>query len=172
VFFFSVILFAAISAPIRGFHELLIFDASSKLARIIGFINDNTPNHKACFLSVADYIPYRFIDRLKVKSVSRFPGQILLPGLIKRLAAARTTKEKNKIIKYKQEIINMTVKDLQLDKPDLLVIYDPEKPILFNQRFDYIKFFSQDKRFVRIINSYRYVNQIGDLIFYRRKEMV
>ncbi len=167
-FLIAILFIFVVIVPGLLFYRILMLDASPNLARAIAFIRNNTPNHKAYFFATTLYLPYRIIDHLNVKSVSRFPSQFLLPGLIDRLASARTPKEKSKILKYKQEIINMVVEDLQLYRPDLIVICDPK--IKLGSWFDYIKFFSQDKRFRRIINSYRYVNQIDKLTFYRRKK--
>ncbi len=161
-FLTAVLFIFAVVVPGSIFYRILKRDASPGLTRTIAFIKNNTPNRKICFFSPTVDFPYRYIDMINVKSISRFPSQFLLPGLIDRLASARTTKEKNKILKYKQEIINMVVEDFQLYKPDLIII--------FKCRLDYIDFFSQNKKFEKLINSYRYVNQIDNLVFYRRRK--
>jgi len=162
VSFLTAILFIfAVVIPGSIFYRILKRDASPGLMRAMVFIKNNTPNRKVYFFSPTMDFPYRYIDLLNVKSVSHFPSQFLLPGLIIRLTLARTVAEKNEIKKHRREITNIVIKDLQLYKPDLIVI--------FKCPLDYIDFFSQNIKFKKLIDSYRYVNQIDNLVFYRRK---
>jgi hypothetical protein len=163
-----IILIFAVITPGISFYVALKHDRDIKVTQTINFIRHNASNGKIYVFATTINIPYRFIDQLKVKSVSRFPSQLLLPGLIKQLAAVRTTQQKNLFNRYKHEIIGMVTDDLRLYKPDLIIVDNLLNKFLFpQQKFNYFDFFSQDKEFKRIIASYHYVHRIGHLFFYR-----
>jgi len=170
-FLTAIILIFAVIVPGMIFSASVQHDHAVKISEAINFINNNAANNKIYAFSTTINIPYKFVDQLKVKSVSRFPSQLLLPGLIKQLAAARTVKQKNQFNRYKREIIGMVVDDLRLYQPDLIIVDSFTEKFLFpQQKFDYFKFFSQNKEFKRIITSYHYVHRIGNLLFYKRRK--
>ncbi|MGD9108842.1 MAG: hypothetical protein PVI75_06740 [Gammaproteobacteria bacterium] len=158
--------------PFEVFYTIFSSNTSPKVERVIGFIQHNTPNHKVYFFTTSLDLTHRIIDKAGAQSVSRFPSQLLLPGMLKQLDLAKTTEQKNTINRYKQQIINAVVEDLSLYKPDLIIITDAKHDSsLSSYNFTYIKFFSQDLRFRKIFTSYSKVYKMGSLTFYRRGKL-
>ncbi|MGD9152379.1 MAG: hypothetical protein PVG30_01805 [Gammaproteobacteria bacterium] len=157
--------------PFEVFYTIFSSNTSPKVERVIGFIQHNTPNHKVYFFTTSLDLTYRIIDKAGLQSVSRFPSQLLLPGMLKRLSLAKTTEQKNTINRYKQQIIDAVIEDLSLSKPDLIIIADAKyNSLLSPYNFSYIKFFSQDPRFRKIFKLYSKVYKMGSLTFYRRRK--
>ena len=168
-FLVVVILVFAVIVPGRMFYIVLKRDRSVIITKTINFIRHNASNGKIFVFSMTIDNPYKYVDQAHAQSVSRFPSQLLIPGLIQQLIAARTIQQKNLYNQYKHEIINMVTDDLRLYQPDLIVVDDPAAKSFFVQHdFGYFEFFSQNKEFKHIISSYHYVHRIGNLLFYKR----
>lgn len=165
-----IILVFAVGVPGKIFYFVLKRDRSIVITKAINFIRHNAPNDKIFAFATTIDVPYKFIDQTHAQSVSRFPSQLLLPGLIKQLAAARTVQQKNRFNRYKHEIIGMITDDLRRYQPDLVIVDTfGEQNVFHGCAFNYFEFFSQNEEFKRIISSYYYVYSIGNLLFYTRR---
>lgn len=168
VFLFIMVLLYGVIVPGGIFRLVLKRDRSIVITKAINFIRHNTPNNKIFSFATTIDVPYKFIDQTHAQSVSRFPSQLLLPGLVQQLATARTTQQKNLFNRYKHEIIGMITNDLRQYQPDLIIVDTfGEKNVFPYCGFNYFEFFSQNKEFNRIISSYHYVGRIGNLLFYK-----
>lgn len=172
IFFLVLVLVVfGVFVPITVFCTIFFSDTSPKVEQVIGFIKHNTPNHKVYFFTTGLDLTHRIIDKAGAQSVSRFPSQLLLPGLFKQLNSAKTAEQKIKINHYKQQIIDAVIEDLSLYKPDLIIITDAKyDSSLASYNFAYIKFFSQDPRFRKIFKLYSKVYKMGSLTFYHRRK--
>lgn len=172
IFFLVLLLIVfGVIVPFTVFCTIFFSDTSPEVKRLIGFIHHNAPNCKVYFFATGFDLSYRIIDQTGVQSVSRFPSQLLLPGLLKKLNSAKTEEQKIKINRYQQQITDTVIEDFNLYHPDLVVVTDAKHDSSFSSYdFAYIKFFSQDPRFKKIFQSYSEVYKMGSLIFYRRRE--
>ena len=110
------------------------------------------------------------VDYAHAISASRSPSQLFLPGLIWLSNKPNLTDtQKNRLMKYKKEIINIVVEDLQKNKPKFILINQTKHSLPPNRKFSYIKFFSQDKRFRKIFKNYTII-MLGDLVVYKRNK--
>lgn len=172
IFFLVLILVTfGLIIPFEAFYTIFFSDTLRKVDQLIKFVKHNTPNHKVYFFTTSLDLTYRIFDKAGVQSASRFPSQLLLPGILKRLNSAKTAEQKNKINRYKQQIIDAVVEDMSLYKPDLIIITDAKHDVLLSSyNFAYIKFFSQSPGFRKIFKSYSKVYKMGSLTFYRRRK--
>ena len=111
------------------------------------------------------------IDYAHAISASRFSSQSFLPGLIWLSNMSNLTDtQKNRVIKDKREIIDVTIEDLQKNRPKLILENLAKHNLYHNKkRFNFIGFFSQDKHFRKLFKHYKYVAMLDDFAIYTRK---
>jgi hypothetical protein len=144
------------------------YERDYKFTDFVNFINNHAYNKKLYSFSSAFDVPYRMIDKLTVTSVSRFPSQLLIPGLVRKLKYSNNRIALEKYNNYKKEVFNMVIDDLRSGQPSLIIVDVAEYQALFFGPFNYLKFFSQDKRFRKIFSKYKFIKKIGSFEFYRR----
>jgi len=94
----------------------------------------------------------------KRKSASRFPYFWLLPGVLEL-----------RFNKAKVFLVNAVINDFQKHKPNLVFVdIAKRKRHLGNIKFDYIRYFSRDKRFKEIWESYNYKGTIQHYAIYSK----
>jgi hypothetical protein len=111
------------------------------------------------------------VDYAHAISASRFSSQSFLPGLIWLSHMSNLTDtQKSRVIKDKQEIIDVTIEDLQKNRPKLILENLAKHNLcLSKKRFSFIGFFSQDKRFRKLFKHYKYITVLDDFAIYARK---
>jgi hypothetical protein len=111
------------------------------------------------------------VDYAKVPSASRLPSLLFMPGLDRLINLPQKSKvASERFMKEKQEVIDIVVDDLSKNPPSLMFVDEGKKnPSSDEKRFDYLQFFSQDKRFKEIFVHYTYVKTLGDFAIYARK---
>lgn len=98
------------------------------------------------------------------KSASRFPYFWLLPGVLNQNKPQQVVKT------AKIFLVNAVIKDFQKYKPNLVFVnIAKRKKLLVNIKFDYIRYFSQDKRFKKIWKHYIYKETIQNYAVYIKR---
>lgn len=71
------------------------------------------------------------------------------------------------IAKDKEYVFNEMVKDLNHYKSDIVIINTENIGLLFDKRFNFIKYFSQDERFRHIWKNYRFIANVSHYQIYQ-----
>lgn len=102
---------------------------------------------------------------------SRFPSFWMLPGIIKRSKEKLNKKDQRKLKKARRLLFNSVVQDFKKYQPNYVFVSIAKYKGDFGDiQFNYIPYFSKDKRFEKIWKKYHRVNQIGYFsIYYREK---
>jgi hypothetical protein len=135
--------------------------------KLVQHVKQNYKNKSIYVISASMSNTTLLEDYAGAKSVSRFPFQMLLPGLIKKLDETKNSAKLNKLKSELHEIIGLIVEDIQKNKPKLLIIRtNIPKDFFGRENFDYVKFLSQDPRFKKTISNYTYYKTINNFQLY------
>ena len=119
-------------------------------------------------------LPYPLVTYTGARSVSRFAGLWLIPGLVRKQAEidghsgnGAPTALQRSIGQYLRDAV---VADLRRDPPTLIIVDVRQRKTYFGDLdFDYIEYFSVDPRFVEIWSDYELLTTFpGHQVFKRR----
>ncbi len=125
---------------------------------------------KSSMFIFTSYVEYAFpmINYTNVEWASRFPSLWLLPGIINQQSLAKENiRLRDNVQHIKQYLFDSVVEDLQKYQPALVIIDDT--PVLDGNKFDYVKFFSQDTRFLILWSKYQQVAKTNYFRFFALK---
>jgi hypothetical protein len=136
------------------------------------FVKNNAYQQPIYVFALQIPIIYGLVDYAKVTSASRFPSQLFMPGLIWLSNQTNLSEtQKIRLKKQKKEIIDIVVFDLQKNQPKIILVNQNKQNLYPNkEHFDYIKFFSQDSRFRKFFQRYRYFGLIDHFAIYILKK--
>jgi hypothetical protein len=101
---------------------------------------------------------------------SRFPSMLFMSGIVVNSARLnKNTSAWRKFRQKEQEVNNLVLADLYKYKPKF-ILEDRLKINVFplKTRFNYLKYFSRDPRFVKFWRQYKYVTTLSDFAIYER----
>lgn len=108
-----------------------------------------------------------------LRSVSRYPTQWLLPGIVHKEAIAdgrMAPSERRELQVIKQFVLNTVIEDFRNGAPDLVLVdMRSKKPYFGGIPFDYLAYFMRDARFAAIWSNYRPAGSFFGFEFYRRQ---
>ncbi|MEJ2120512.1 MAG: hypothetical protein P8Z76_07325 [Alphaproteobacteria bacterium] len=106
-------------------------------------------------------------------TVSRYPAHWLLPGTTQKEALPgyrMSASEQRTVQSIEQFVVNSVVEDFRRGKPDLVLVdVRRRKPHFGSSSFDYLKYFSADRRFAAIWSGYNRVATVKGFDFYSRR---
>jgi hypothetical protein len=109
----------------------------------------------------------------RLRTVSRYPTQWLLPGLMRREAnagASISAADRRRIEKIKRFVLESVIEDFRRGKPDLVMVdVRANKPYFDGISFDYLAYFKKDPRFAAIWSHYRLASTMKGFEYYRRR---
>jgi hypothetical protein len=99
-----------------------------------------------------------------INNCSRFTGFWMMPDINKQLQQKNLTAVQRQRLQLAVNYMrNSVIEDFQRCQPDLVIVdAEKNKPYFFGLSFDYIKFFSADKRFQSIWKNYCYQKIINN----------
>jgi hypothetical protein len=141
--------------------------------RLFQFVKNNAYQQPIYVFAMQIPIISGLVDYAKVTSTSRFPSQLFMPGLIWLSHQTNLNKiQKIRLKKQKKEIIDIVIFDLQKNQPKVILVDKNKKNLYPNkEHFNYIKFFSQDLRFRKFFQRYRYFGIIDHFAVYLRNSI-
>lgn len=111
--------------------------------------------------------PLPILVRAKAQWASRFPCQWLIPGILQMEDG--TPEERARAAKYRKLAIGMTVEDLDRYRPLFIMVRNGNRLLAVRKKFDFIQYFSTDKRFQAAWSKYEAFKQVDDWTYYKRK---
>ena len=130
----------------------------TRTARLAKLVDEHAKGHSIYLMSdiLGDAFP--LVNYTEVRWASRFPSLWMLPGIYPGKPGSTGTirfhpiEAMGDMERYQFEAV---ITDLLRDPPALLIVDAwPGKPSFGERRFDYLEYFSQDRRFVALFQNY------------------
>lgn len=137
--------------------------------RLIQYVS-SLPKHDtvSCFSfnTTDDCFPLVYYTHSKYGG--RFPFFWWLRAILRFEHFPKQDKLPETFAKEKEYVFAETIKDLDHYKNDVIIINIDNIGLLFDKRFDFIKYFSQDERFRKTWGNYQYLTTIAQYQVYQR----
>ena len=108
-----------------------------------------------------------------LRSISRYPTHWLLPGLIREETSSGTPMSKSRqqrVQAIKRFVVDSVIEDFHRGKPDLVLVDVRRRKSHFGGLpFDYVAYFSADRRFAAIWSGYDRIATVEGFDFYSRR---
>lgn len=141
-------------------------DAPYFLFDFVGLVNKYIPHGTISSLSPTVHAVWPLINYTGIKWGSRYNNMWLIPGLFHESGVSPktfTNRPLNTVSATEREFIHNVSEDLKVNQPGLLIV--PEgAPDPGMRGFNYIAYFSRDRRFRKVFKTYKYV---GDMDIYK-----
>lgn len=139
------------------------------LNRLTNYVIMNQLDQPIFVFSTATIPASTLIEYANATLGSRYADMWMVPSIVYLDKKSLTTRNQKRLHTIKTTLMRSVVEDFKKNKPYLVIVDDGRyKPYLQKQRFDFIRFFSQDPTFKKIWSQYKLVHYIDRYAIYKR----
>lgn len=152
--------------PCHAFNRNYLSSVAYKdgIMPLILFMRGHTERKSVYFFSTSpSFSAFPAVDYSNTRPTARVACLAWIPWYLKQINLPIKNSYRQKLIKDRNFLINMTINDLITKKPDFVFIDISEKKAhLANKKFDHLEFFLKNIKFNSIWKHYHYLTKVED----------